>query len=797
MKEIIAICRSGGEFETSKDDGALSYHGGEAYAIDINQRTRLADFKKELADTFECSVSELLIKYLLPGNKNTLITISKDKDFKRMVSFYSNLENVDVFVTIVPPAARNGSNVLATRSSKTKSAEEVTGFPGIPTDTAGTAINTVAPVAIDTAGITINLEDTYIPTVDTSTSLFTNTTFETEMPMEPIFENLRNEKNNNKDTILGVGQIFNTFTAFREALKKYSMENGFSFKFKKNETHRVTVVCKSHGCPWRIHVSRLATTQLVSIKTMTSAHTCEGSSDKPDRATRSWIGSIIRDKLKVFPDYKPKDIAIDIQREYGIQLNYSQAFRAKESAMEQIHGSFKQSYNQLPFYCEKITESNPGSIANYTTNQDSSFRTLFVSFSASITGFKNGCRPLIFLNSTPLYSKYQGVLFGATAADGNDDVFPVAFAIVDEESDASWRWFLSQLKLALSSSTSRKITFVADIEKGIRDSLREIFAGEFYHGYCLLHLAEKLSKNLKGQYSHEARDIIVKELYSAAYATKDQIFEQCIANIKSISIEAYNFIVNNDPHYWANLYFDGARYNHITSNHGEVFYNWVSEACDLPITHLVDVLRTKMTDMIFRRRAESSQWKTRLTPVMEEKLKKEVLKARSLQLQVVFSHNGGSIYEVRGNGDISDVVDMENGECSCKTWQITGLPCCHAISVLQYLNMNLYDYCLNYFTVDSYRLSYNESIMAVPNMVEKLLKSEVTKAAVNVTPPPTRRPPGRPKLKQDGSEGDVVKHKPQCSMCKSIGHNKRSCNCNSDGVHQSSNPISIGWALEN
>lgn len=620
---------------------------------------------------------------------------------------------------------------------------------------------------------TINLTDMDMPT-DTDVPFETDMPpFETaDMPIESTLGGSGNLKiahieefRKDATEITGVGQTFTTFTAFREALKKYSIAHGFNFKYKKNETHRVTVVCKSQGCPWRIHVSRLATTHLVSIKTMTSKHTCEESATKPDRATRSWIGSIIREKLKISPDYKPKDIAIDMKREYGIELNYSQAFRAKESAMEQLHGSFKHAYSQLPLYCEKIMESNPGSIATFTTNEDSSFRGLFVSFYASIYGFQQGCRPLIFLNSFPLYSKYQGTLLVATAADGNDAVFPVAFAVVDEGTDENWHWFLSELKSAVS--TVRKLTFIADFEKGIRESLHQIFCGECYHGYCLCHLAERLNKNLKGQFTHEARCLLVKELYAAAYAPKLEAFERCAAKIKVISPDAYNWVIRSEPDHWANAFFGGARYNHMTSNFGELFYSWVTEATELPITHLVDVLRGKITEMIYTRRAESNQWETTLTPSMEEKLKNETLKAGPLQ--VLLSH--GNTFEVRG--ECVDVVDVDHWDCSCKGWQLSGLPCSHAIAVFECIGRSPYDYCSRFFMVESYRLTYAESIQSVPN-VEKPLKSELTKAPITVTPPPTRRPPGRPKTKQDG-EQEVIKHKLQCSKCKSLGHNKRSC----------------------
>lgn len=113
-KKIIAICQSGGEFVTNKD-GSLSYNGGEAYAIDIDQQTELSDFKAEVAEMFNCSVDTMSIKYFLPGNKKTLISISKDKDFKRMLNFLGDTLTVDLFILSEEAAARNVSNMPASR----------------------------------------------------------------------------------------------------------------------------------------------------------------------------------------------------------------------------------------------------------------------------------------------------------------------------------------------------------------------------------------------------------------------------------------------------------------------------------------------------------------------------------------------------------------------------------------------------------------------------------------------------------------------------------------------------------
>lgn len=357
-----------------------------------------------------------------------------------------------------------------------------------------------------------------------------------------------------ENTITGVDQRFSSFSEFREALHKYSIAHGFAYRYKKNDSHRVTVKCKSQGCPWRIYASRLSTTQLICIKKMNSDHTCEGAAVKAGyRATRGWVGSIIKEKLKVSPNYKPKDIADDIKREYGIQLNYSQAWRAKEIAREQLQGSYKEAYNLLPFFCEKIKETNPGSIVTFTTKDDSSFHRLFVSFHASISGFQLGCRPLIFLDSTTLNSKYQGILLSATAADADDGIFPVAFGVVDAENEDNWTWFLRELKSAVS--TSGQLTFVSDFQNGLKRALADVF-DKCYHSYCLRHLADKLNRDLKGQFSHEARRFMINDFYAAAYAPRLEDFQRSAENIKGISPEAYNWVIQSEPEHWANAFLE-------------------------------------------------------------------------------------------------------------------------------------------------------------------------------------------------------------------------------------------------
>lgn len=757
---IIAICQSGGGFETD-EDGSLSYRGGEAHAIDIDDQVKFDDFKNEVAEMFNCNINSMSIKYFLPGNRKTLITISNDKDLRRMVKFHGNSATADMYIIMEEVVAQEVSNMPGSRSSRTTLSEAAVSVDApldvvddIVVDTTHPDIPLIAPLNVITD---INHIE---PHVDMQSDV---------SPILPLicFDSEKHAKGAQQwqNAITGEGQRFSSVHEFREALRKYAIAHQFAFKYKKNDSHRVTVKCKAEGCPWRIHASRLSTTQLICIKKMNPTHTCEGAVvTTGHQATRSWVASIIKEKLRVFPDYKPKDIVNDIKQEFGIQLNYFQAWRGKEIAKEQLQGSYKEAYSQLPYFCKQIMETNPGSLATFTTKEDSSFHRLFVSFHASLFGFQQGCRPLLFLDSLPIKSKYQGTLLSATAADGNDAAFPVAFAVVDVESNDNWHWFLLQLKSALS--TSIPLTFIADRQKGLRESISEVFEGS-YHGFCLRYLAEELIKDLKGQFSHEVKRLMVEDLYTAAYGARPENFEQCIDSIKSISSEAYNWIIQSEPQNWANAYFQGARYNHMASNFGAHFYSCVSDTQELPITQLVDVIRGKMVELICTRQAESSRWLSKLTPSMEEKLKKESVKVHSLQVLVP----AGRTFEVRGES--VEIVDIDRWDCSCKGWQLTGLPCSHAIAVISCIGQSPYDYCPRYFTTESYTLTYSESVHPIPSS-EIPVEKDVCPATVTVTPPFNRRPPGRPTTKKVGSQ-DMVKRQLQCSRCKGLGHNKSTC----------------------
>jgi hypothetical protein len=86
-RQIVAVLQIGGEF-TTDDDGRMTYSGGEAHA-----------FKHEISSTLNnLKLDTYVFKYFLPRNIKTLISISNDKDLKRMVEFHADSETTYIYV---------------------------------------------------------------------------------------------------------------------------------------------------------------------------------------------------------------------------------------------------------------------------------------------------------------------------------------------------------------------------------------------------------------------------------------------------------------------------------------------------------------------------------------------------------------------------------------------------------------------------------------------------------------------------------------------------------------------------
>jgi hypothetical protein len=81
------------------------------------------------------------------------------------------------------------------------------------------------------------------------------------------------------------------------------------------------------------------------------------------------------------------------------------------------------------------------------------------------------------LDAAHLKSKWKGTLYIASVKTACDEIYPVAFAICNDNENASgWKWFLEHLRLSLPIFVNdhplhevqyKMFTFISDRQKGL------------------------------------------------------------------------------------------------------------------------------------------------------------------------------------------------------------------------------------------------------------------------------------------------------------------------------------------
>ncbi|KAH9786100.1 SWIM-type domain-containing protein [Citrus sinensis] len=108
-----------------------------------------------------------------------------------------------------------------------------------------------------------------------------------------------------------------------------------------------------------------------------------------------------------------------MQQEYGVQLTYQHAYRAREVSLEIVRGNPAESYNLLPKYSHVLTTTNEGTVTHLEQDGDDNFLYYFVALGSSIKGFMQYIRPVIAVDSTHLKGLYRRNMFVTTCLNGN------------------------------------------------------------------------------------------------------------------------------------------------------------------------------------------------------------------------------------------------------------------------------------------------------------------------------------------------------------------------------------------
>jgi hypothetical protein len=250
-------------------------------------------------------------------------------------------------------------------------------------------------------------------------------------------------------------------------------------KFKKNDLKRMRVVCKGDGCEWKMFCGRIEGEETWQLRKIEGEHTC-APEWKVKMMNSKWLGSKLHTRVRENRDISISTIMQRAQQRWGMSVNRCKAYRAKNYAVEFVEGSFRDQYRRLHDYGKELIRSNPESSVTITStpyigseadleSPDAivcpHFQRMYVCFKGCRDSFFK-CRPIIGLDGCFLKTPYGGMLLAAIGMDPNDQILPIAYAVVEGENKDSWTWFLELLIADLGGTRLCKTyTIISDQQK--------------------------------------------------------------------------------------------------------------------------------------------------------------------------------------------------------------------------------------------------------------------------------------------------------------------------------------------
>ncbi|KAH9769615.1 SWIM-type domain-containing protein [Citrus sinensis] len=323
-------------------------------------------------------------------------------------------------------------------------------------------------------------------------------------------------------------------------------------------------------------------------------------------------------------------------------------------------------------------------------------------------GFFEGCRQFIGVDGCHLKGLYKGVLLSAVSVDANYGIYPLAMCVVDNENTESWTYFMEKLYEQIGCNGGEGLCIMSDRQKGILNALERVFPHALKK-YCCRHIYSNFKQKFPG--------MLLKKNYGLHVKVQ----------IKLISITIWlKFIVS------ALL---------LTNGYCKFQCNFRG----MPIVRMLEEIRRKIMILIHKRYEQANTWQDELPPLVRRKVIEARVESRTLS--VIFGHD--KTFEVMEDISKRCVVDLGTKHCDCGEWDVSGLPCKHAMCCIDAMRYNVNDYIHHLLKKIAFKKTYSHQLYPVPDeSIWPLLLHD------NLLPPLVIWAAGRPQTKRKMEAGE-------------------------------------------
>lgn len=356
---------------------------------------------------------------------------------------------------------------------------------------------------------------------------------------------------------------------------------------------------------------------------------------------------------------------------------------------------------------------------------------LYMCYAATKQGFLAGCRPIIGVDGCHLKGHQKGVqLLIVVGVDGNNSMYPFAFSVVEGELKETWYWFLTLLEEDLRiSKNSRAWTFISDKQNGLLPDFNEVLS-DVAHRFCVRNLQNNFKT--EGFGGQAPKDVVWK----AARATTEYTFHKYMEEMKKVNPEAPQWFTNKPLIHWSRAFFSSfLNCDMLLNNLCESFNSVLLVARDEHILTMLELIRVYMMSRFQKNRDNMMKHGHKICPKILLKLEENKSKATECTVTKADLFH----YQIEDVNFRLFYVDLKEMTCSCKRWELTVIPCHHAIAAIWVKRDEPEKYVQECYTTEQYMKRYDHSILPI-NSFEEWPKTRVEQPL----PPIYKTQPGRP-----------------------------------------------------
>ncbi|XP_015949851.1 uncharacterized protein LOC107474722 [Arachis duranensis] len=455
-----------------------------------------------------------------------------------------------------------------------------------------------------------------------------------------------------------IGMEYSSRKSVVAAIRSYTIARGVDYDVYESERQTFYAKCKMYGrgCDWLIRASLIRKKGCWEIRRYNGRHTCTTRviSQDHSKLDSDTVAEAIKPLVETDPSIKVKTIIAKVQSRFNYTISYRKAWLLKQKSIAKVFGDWEESYQALPWWLSVMVQKMLGSVVQIET------RPLY-------NGNEEAQGGIQALQAPSSGGKYKGTLLVAVAQDGNQNIVPIAFALVEGETADAWHFFLRNLRMHVVKKDG--VGMISDRHESIRATVNHS-GGDWqppraWWMFCIRHIGSNFLRAFKVPHLQK---LVVNIGYS-------RTMEEYNINYKRLEERGEAYARWCDAiglRHWVLAFDEGHRWGHMTTNFVECINSVLKGARNLPVLALVRATYYRLNELFTQKSAESHERKRAgytYSVFAQQRIEASMQQAGNIVVHRFDRRN--EVFEVHEmTSEKVLVVDLARRTCDCGHFQV-------------------------------------------------------------------------------------------------------------------------------